>query len=333
MSDRVVLSGSLDPLKDKVIAVIGYGNQGQAQAKIMRDSGLNVIVGNVPDRYREMAKRDGFEVFDIPEAARRADVIMMLLPDEVQPQAFQEVVSAVGDRNVVVDFASGYNVAFGLIRPPASYDVVMVAPRMIGAGMLDLHSRGLGFPVLIGVENDASGRAWDYAVALAAGIGALNRPGGVAVKVTFKQEAFIDLLDEHTNWPLLLASFMAFFEVATKEYGVPPEAVLLEMYASGEMAEVASQMASVGAFEQLSLHSTTSQYGQLSRALKYYDEVLRIVEDEAKQIWLGDFAREWSLEQLAGKPKFNALWEHVRSTDMAKAEAELFRLLGRRRAP
>jgi len=326
----LITSGSYDILKGKVIAVLGYGNQGEAQAKVMRDNGLNVIVGNVNDEYRRRAERDGFETYDIPEAARRADVIMMLLPDEVQPLVFNEVVRAVGDREVVLDFASGYNVAFGLVRPPPTYDVIMVAPRMIGAGILELHSRGLGYPVLIGVANDHSGRAWDYAVAVAAAIGAIGRPGGVAVKVTFKQEAFIDLLDEHTNWPLLFASFMAFFDVAVNKYGVPPEAVLLEMYASGEMAEVASRMARLGAFEQLRLHSTTSQYGQLSRAFKFYEMIRRVVEDEAQQIWLGDFAKEWSLEQMAGKPKFNALWEAARSSELSIAEDRLYRILGRK---
>jgi ketol-acid reductoisomerase len=326
----IVLSGDVSLLKGKVIAVLGYGNQGEAQAKVLRDSGLEVIVGNVNDEYRRRAERDGFRVYDIPEAASRADVIMMLLPDEVQPSVFNDVVKAVGDRDAVIDFASGYNVAFGLIRPPDRYDVVMVAPRMIGAGILELHSKGMGYPVLIGVANDHSGRAWDYAAAIAAGVGAIGRPGGIGVKVTFKQEAFIDLLDEHTNWPLILASFMAFFDVATERYGVPPEAVLLELYASGEMAEVASRMASLGAFEQLRLHSTTSQYGQLSRAFKFYDMIRRVVEDEASQIWLGDFAREWALEQLAGRPKFNALWDAARGSDMAREEDRLFRLLGRR---
>ena len=118
--------------------------------------------------------------------------------------------------------------------------------------------------------------------------------------------------------------------MATEEYGAPPEAVLLEMYTSGEMAEVASQMATMGAFKQLRLHSTTSQYGRLSRAFKFYEEVRRAVEDEARQIWLGGFAREWALEQLARRPKFQALWEAARGPEMAKAETDLFRALARR---
>ena len=188
----LVFSADLAPLRDKVIAVIGYGNQGEAQAKALRDSGLNIIVGNARDEFRSKAERDGFKVYDIPEAAARADVIMLLLPDEVQPGVFKDIESAVGSRGVVLDFASGYNIAFGLIRPPSSWDVVMVAPRMIGTGILELHSRGRGYPVLVGVANDSSGRAWDYALAIAQGIGAIGRPGGAAVKVTFKQEALIE---------------------------------------------------------------------------------------------------------------------------------------------
>ncbi len=325
----MVLNGNVELLRGLTIAIIGYGNQGRAQATIMRDSGLKVIVGNVRDEYWETAKRDGFEVYEIGEAARRADVIMMLLPDEVQPYVFKEQVApAVKDRRVIIDFASGYNVAFGLIEPPREADVVLVAPRMIGAAMLELHRRGRGFPVFLGVANDASGRAWDYAAALGAAIGALGKPGGIGIKVTFKQEALVDLLDEHTNWPLLLASLMAFYDVTVHKYGVPPEAVLLEMYASGEMAEVASRMAEMGVFDQLRLHSTTSQYGQLSRALKYYDYVRRVVEEEAREIWEGDFAREWGLEQLAGRPKFRALWDIVTSGEMHQAEKRLFELMG-----
>ncbi len=326
----LVLAGSLEPLRGKTISVIGYGNQGRAQAIVMRDNGLDVIVGNVADEYRSLAERDGFKTYDIAEAARRGDVIMVLVPDEVQQQVLKEVSGAVEGRDVVIDFASGYNLAFGLVDLPASADVVMVAPRMIGAGILELHRQGRGYPVLIGVERDRSGRAWDYAVAIAVGIGAVGRPGGIGVKVTARHEALIDLLDEHTNWPLVLASFMAFFEVATRTYGVPPEAVLLELYASGEMAEVARRMAELGAFEQLKLHSTTSQYGQLSRAIRYYEVVHRIVEEEARQIWEGDFAREWQLEQLAGKPKFRSLWKLVTESEMARSEAKLFELLGGR---
>jgi Ketol-acid reductoisomerase len=116
----LITSGSYDILRGKVIAVLGYGNQGEAQAKVMRGNGLNVIVGNVNDEYRRRAERDGFETYDIPEAARRADVIMMLLPDEVQPPVFNEVVRAVGDREVVLDFASGYTSPLGSSgrRPP-----------------------------------------------------------------------------------------------------------------------------------------------------------------------------------------------------------------------
>mgnify|MGYP001772875017 FL=1 len=333
MSERVVLDGDISPLKGLTIAVIGYGNQGRAQATVMRDNGLNVIVGNVRDRYWDEAVRDGFEVYSIEDAVRRADVIMMLLPDEVQPEVFRSrVLPNISRSPAVIDFASGYNVAFGLIEPPEGHDVVMVAPRMIGAGILELHRQGRGYPVLVGVERDASGRAWDYAIAIAKAIGAIGRPGGVAVKASFREEALIDLLDEHTNWPLLLASFMAFYDVAVHKYGVAPEAVLLELYASGEMAEVARRMAEMGAFEQLRLHSTTSQYGQLSRAFRYYDEVRRIVEEEAREIWEGDFAREWQLEQLAGKPKFRSLWRLVRESEMARAEARLLELLGRKQS-
>ncbi|ACP34747.1 ketol-acid reductoisomerase [Sulfolobus islandicus L.S.2.15] len=328
--DKTVLDASLEPLKGKTIAVIGYGNQGRVQANIMRENGLNVIIGNVKDRYYDLAIKEGFEVYDIGEAVKKADVAFLLIPDEIMKEIYEKKIAPIleGKKEFVLDFASGYNVAFGLIRPPKNVDTVMVAPRMVGEGIMDLHKQGKGYPVLLGVKQDASGKAWDYAKAIAKGIGAI--PGGIAVISSFEEEALLDLMSEHTWVPILFGAIKACFDVAVKEYGVSPEAALLEFYASGELAEIARLIAEEGIFNQMVHHSTTSQYGTLTRMFKYYDLVKEIVKDEAKYIWDGSFAKEWTLEQQAGYPVFYRLWELAVQSEMAKAEKELYKILRRK---
>ncbi|MEM4648538.1 MAG: NAD(P)-binding domain-containing protein [Nitrososphaerota archaeon] len=326
---ELLFDGDLSLLRDLTIAVIGYGNQGSVQAKILRENGLNVIVGNVRDEYWRRAESDGFKVYEIREAVRRADAALLLVPDEVAPEVYYSEIDEELRRKsfFILDFASGYNIAYGLIKPAPSADVVMVAPRMFAWGILERHRLGLGYPVLLGVAQNASGRAWDYALALAKGIGAIGLPGGVALKSSFEEEAFLDLLSEHTYIPLLIASIMAYFEVATKIYGASPEAAILELYASGELAEQAKAMAEEGLIEQLKHHSRTSQYGQLTRIRRYYDVIREIVESEADEIWSGEFAREFAEEKYSGMILMNRLKEIFGSSDLVKVERKLLKAI------
>lgn len=325
--------GDLNILKDKVVGIIGYGNQGRAQALVLRDNNINVIVGNVRDSYWDQAVKDGFMVYDIGEATKRADIIHLLLPDEIAPNVYyKEIEPEIKKKEYfVLNFASGYNITYGFIKPLSNMDVIMVAPRMIGKGILDLHKKGMGYPVLLGVAQDVSGKAWDFAKALAKGIGAIGLPGGVAIKSSFEEETLLDLLTEHTWAPILIAAMQAYFDVVTEEYGVSPEAAILELYASGELAEIATAMAEMGLFEQMILHSKTSQYGQFTRAIKYYEKIKEIIRREAFQIWNGEFAKEWSFDQLLGYPVLNRMWKIVRESELAKAEDRLYKILGRRK--
>jgi len=149
----------LDPIKGSTIAILGYGNQGSAQARNLRDAGLNVIVGNIDDSYRQTAVADGFGVVPIADAAARADILFLLTPDEVMPEVYERDVAPHLDRGDLLNFAHGYNVGFGLIVPPDFVDVVMIAPRMIGAGVRDSYLSGEGFASFVGVHQDASGKA------------------------------------------------------------------------------------------------------------------------------------------------------------------------------
>jgi len=205
----------------------------------------------------------------------------------------------------------------------------MVAPRMIGWGMMDLHEKGRGYPVLLGVKQDISGKAWEYAKSMAKGIGAIGLPGGIAVKSSFYEETLLDLLTEHTWAPILSAAIEAFFNAVTEEYGASPEATLLELYASGELAEIAKLMAEKGIFEQLTLHSRTSQYGQLTRAKEFYDKIKEITK-EAADIQSGKFAKEWSSDQSHAGFILNKMWKNARNSKLAKAEDTLYKTLGRK---
>ncbi len=334
MSGRLFLDGDLKLLKDKTIAVIGYGNQGRAQARILKElNGMNVIVGNIRDRGWDQAVSDGFKVYEIAEAAGLADVIMLLVPDEVAPEVYsKEILPSIEKKEFcIIDFASGYNITYGYIRPASNSDIILVAPRMIGAGILDVVMvKGKGYPVLLGVHQDVSGKAWDYALSLAKGIGAFL-PGGVAVKSSFEEETLIDLFSEQFLAPSVIASMVASFEVLTEEYGVSPEAALLELYASGEWSEVFQAIAEKGFFKQLRYHSRTSQFGQLTNARKMYSdpELKEKIRETLNKIYDGSFAKEWAIEQTLGNPVFNRLWKIFEECRMSRAEEALYRILKR----
>ena len=297
----------------------------------MRDNGLNVIIGNIRDEYWDRAVKDGFEVYEIKEAVRRSDLALLLVPDEVAPDVYYGKMrdEIRKKESFILDFASGYNVTYNLIKPEPNTDVIMVAPRMFSWGILDFHKQKRGYPVLVGVAQDSSGKAWEYAKALAKGIGAIGRPGGVALKSSFDEETLLDLLSEHTHVPLLIAAMMAYFETVTKEYGVSPEAAILELYASEELAEGAKAMAEEGLIEQLKYHSRTSQYGQLTRVNRYYNIIKDIVKKEAEEIWDGRFAREFTQEKESGSIVLNRLLKVNKESDLAKAEKRLYKALGR----
>ena len=151
--------------------MIGYGNQGRAQALNLRDSGLRLVVGNADDDYRRRAVDDGFETHDIAEAVRGADIVFLLLPDEVQRAVYSVSVQANLKPGATLVFAHGYNIHFGFIKPSPSIDVVLVAPKMIGEGVRELYQQKRGYPTLVAVGHDASGRALETTVALANALG------------------------------------------------------------------------------------------------------------------------------------------------------------------
>jgi ketol-acid reductoisomerase len=301
--------GDISLLRDKVVAVLGYGNQGQAWAHNLRDSHVDVVVGNIRDASFEQAVKDGFDASGIGEAAGKADIHLLLMPDEVMPRIFKEEIEPVLKSGQLVVIASGYNVTYGFLSSPAQVDLVMIAPRMIGTGVRRGYLAGTGFPSLVAVHRNASGKAEQVMLALCKAVGTLKQG---AVESSCDEETLCDLFNEHFGY---VYSLRRAYDVLV-EAGASPEAAMLEFWASGEEMELARVHMTHGIFHQLKLHSQTSHYGQevTSRLSDEEEEAeRRRLRRIIARIKDGTFAKEWSLEQLAGYP----VWKRVQAENMS----------------
>lgn len=316
---------SLEPLSGKTVAILGYGNQGRAQALNLRDSGVRVVVGNREDKYRDRAVEDGFSPVSIAEAAATGDILHMLTTDESQPQIWDDQIAPGLRAGNTLVWSSGYNVGYDLIRPPADVDVVMVAPRMTGNFVRSLYEQGHGAFAQFAVHQDATGRARETCLALCKGIG-LTR-GGV-FESSFREEAELDLFAEQVVWAGLTAWIVECFEIGV-EYGFSPELMVMELYASGEAAEIMGMMARRGFFKQMTHHSTTSQYGTLSRGPSLITDEARRRARELfeRDIRDGAFAREWSRVQAQGAGRLEELRAQALNHPMSQAEDRVIALI------
>jgi len=301
----------LGVLSECTIAVVGYGNQGRSQALNLRDSGLRVIVGNIMDASLERARQDGFKALPIADACAQADVIMLLVPDEVMPEVYEKDVAPQLQPDKVLNFASGYNVAFELITPPDFVDVILVAPRMIGPGVRDTFVSGEGFASFVGVHQDASGQAKARMLALAKGVGS-TRAG--CIEMSMHDEASLDLFTEQGFGPAFGNVMMAAVDTLI-EAGYPPEAVLVELFLSGELAYTFQKIREVGMLAQMDFHSHTSQYGSMTRGAKFASLIPTLKEkmkESLEEIRSGRFSEEWSTDR-AEKLKLLEKMKELRS--------------------
>src|SRR6476646_5090770 len=285
-------------LAGEAVAVLGYGHLGRTAALNLRDSGAKVRIGNREDAYAEQARSEGFEVVPIPTATAD-DVVYVLLPDEVIPDVFGRDVAPALRPGSAIAFGSGYSLAFDLIRPPAGIDVLLVAPRMAGNSARSRYLEGQGFWACLGVEADASGRAQQRMLGLADGLGVL-RAGGV--QMSAKVEATLDLFIEQSVGAVLGMAIMMAFEVA-REANIPAEALVLEMYMSGEMEAVFQAFRETGFFRASEDHGPTAVFGGITRSLEMdrdemSDRFRRVLED----IKSGGFARRFQDEARSGYP-------------------------------
>ena len=316
----------LAELAGRVVAIIGYGNQGRAQALNLRDSGVTVLVGSIRDDSFQRAAEDGFEPVAIDAAAARADVVLILIPDEVQPGVYREQIAPQLVAGNTVVFAHGYNVRFEQIVAEAGLDVVMVAPRMVGKVVRDLYVQGSGAVAYVGVHQDATGNALPTALAIAKGIGATR---AAVIEQSFADETDLDLAMEQVVDAAIYQVLIAAFETFV-ENGFDPAVVAMEMYASKELAETAREMADIGFFKQMFLHSQTSQYGSLSRGERALPSspFKRRMARMLREIRRGQFAREWAAEQEGDYPVFERLRDKALAHPLNQAEARLKEIVG-----
>jgi ketol-acid reductoisomerase len=299
------------------VAVVGYGNQGRSWALNLRDSGLDPRVCVRADASREQAESDGFRAVDV-EQASEADVVCVLVPDDVIPA----LPLTRPDTGITI-VASGYTLAFDRFRPPG--DLGMVAPRMLGPEVRRCYVEGAGFITAVGVEQDATGRALARTLAIASAIGGL-REGGIAL--TPMQEAVLDLGVEQVLSPALTHVSQAFVGVML-EQGIPLEAILTELFLSGEVERTYRLLRREGFAAQLEHHSPASQYGQLSRRGSYDSlDFATIMRGLAETIRSGRFADEWDAESKAGYPRLRELKEMHAGPGVRALETDLRRRLG-----
>jgi ketol-acid reductoisomerase len=294
----------LGVLKEKVIAIVGYGNQGHAQAQNLRDSGLKVIVGELEGSPGWMrAKEAGFEVETAKKAAEKADIIQILVPDEFQAKLYQTDILPFLKKGNALGFSHGFNIHFHQIVPPQWVDVFMVAPKGPGVLLRRTYQEGKGVPCLIAIEQDASGLAKEIALAYARGIGG-TRAG--VIETTFREETETDLFGEQAVLcGGVTALIKAGFETLV-EAGYQPEMAYFECL--HELKLIVDLVQESGLSGMRSAISNTAQYGDLTRGPRIITEKTR--EEMRKilqEVQSGQFAREWIMENQTNQPVFNAL--------------------------
>ncbi|MCD6312073.1 MAG: ketol-acid reductoisomerase [Elusimicrobia bacterium] len=293
---------SLSALKGKIVAVIGYGSQGHAQAQNLRDSGVDVIVSDLPgsDNFKQ-AQKDGFKPVTCAEAVKKAFWVQMLVPDELQAIIYKNDVEPNLKKGMVLGFSHGFNIRFGQIKPPATIDVVMVAPKGPGHLVRDVYAAGGGVPNLVAVYQDASKKAKALALAYSKGIGG-TRAG--TLETTFSEETETDLFGEQVVLcggvvELVKAGFETLVEA-----GYQPEIAYFECF--HELKLIVDLMHTKGIGWMNYSISDTAEYGEYSRGPRIItDETKKEMKKILREIVSGKFAKEWLLENRVGRPVFN----------------------------
>jgi len=291
-------------LDGKVVGIIGYGSQGHAQAQNLRDSGCQVIVAEAKGSEGwKKAKEAGFDVLLADEVAKQADIIVMLAPDQLHRAIYyQSIEKGLALGNTLM-FAHGFNIHYGQIIPPPDIDVSMIAPKCPGHMLRQLYTEKKGPPAIVAVHQDVSGKAKDIALAYAKGIGC-SRAG--VIETTFAEETETDLFGEQT---VLCGGISALIKAGFEtlvEAGYQPEIAYFEV--CHELKLIIDLIYQGGLSYMRYSVSDTAEYGDYTRGPRVIDEM---VKDEMWQILAeiqdGSFAKEWILENQAGRPVYNAL--------------------------
>jgi len=310
----------LGVLKGKKVAIIGYGSQGHAQAQNLRDSGLDVIIAELKDTPNyDLAKEHGFEPMTAGEASSLADVVQILAQDDVQAMLYREEVAPNMTEGKTLVFSHGFNIHFGQIQPAAHLDVVMIAPKGPGHLVRSEYEKGAGVPSLVAIHQDATGNALETALAYAKGLGA-TRAG--VIETTFEEETETDLFGEQVVLcggvtELVKASFDTLVEA-----GYQPEIAYFECL--HELKLIVDLFYQGGiSFMRYSV-SDTAEFGDYTRGTRIITEETReTMQEILAEVQSGEFAREWILENKAGRPVFNAIRRHEKEHPIEEVGAKL----------
>jgi ketol-acid reductoisomerase len=296
--------GDLNLLDGKTVAVIGFGSQGHAHSQNLRDSGVTVVVAEAPGTAAwDRAAAAGFEVMTANAAAALADVIMMVVPDQTQKVVYETAVRDNLKDGDMLMFAHGFNIHYNQIVPPKTVDVTMIAPKGPGHLVRRVYTEGGGVPALLAVYQDATGKAREKALAYAKGIGALR--AGV-IETTFKEETETDLFGEQAVLcggcsELIRAGFETLVDA-----GYQPEVAYFECL--HELKLIVDLIYEHGISGMRYSISDTAEYGDMTRGKRIISEEVREeMEYILEEIQTGEFAREWILENMAGRPVYNAI--------------------------
>jgi ketol-acid reductoisomerase len=312
--------GNTDALKGRKIAIIGYGSQGHAHALNLRDSGLEVVVGlPAASKSRAKAEAAGLQVLDTAEAAKQAQVIMILTPDHIQGDLYEKDIAPNLSAGKTLMFAHGFSIHFGVIKPPANVDVSMIAPKAPGHRVREIFVEGSGVPSLVAIQQDASGHALRDALAYAAGLGSLR--AGV-IETTFREETESDLFGEQAvlcggTAELIRAGFQTLVDA-----GYAPEIAYFECL--HELKLIVDLIYEGGLNYMRFSVSDTAEYGDYTRGP-------RIVNDETRaemkrilsEIQSGEFAKQWLAENKNGRGKFLQMRESQHDQQIEKVGVEL----------
>ncbi len=311
-------------LENRRVAIIGYGSQGHAHALNLRDSGVDVVVGLYPSsKSWAKAEAEGLKVMSVAEAAEWADIIMLLIPDSVQPRVYEREIAPYLAAGQTLMFAHGFNIRYFQIVPPPDVDVSMVAPKAPGHRLRELYVEGVGTPALVAVHQDATGEALADALAYAKALGC-TRAG--VIQTTFEEETETDLFGEQAILcggvsALIKASFETLVEA-----GYQPEVAFFECM--HELKLIVDLIYQGGLSYMRYSVSDTAEFGDYTAGPKIItDEVRENMRQLLKDIQDGTFARTWILENQAGRPNFYSMRKREREHLVEKVGRELRRMM------
>jgi ketol-acid reductoisomerase len=312
--------GSLTPLEGKTVAIIGYGSQGHAHSLNLRDSGVNVVVGLYPgSKSWTKAEAAGLKVLTSAEAAKAADVIMILTPDHLQADIYAKDIEPNLTPGKTLMFAHGFSIHFGTIKPPAGIDVSLVAPKAPGHRVREVFTEGSGTPALVAIHQDASGKALENALAYALALGTLR--AGV-IETTFKEETETDLFGEQA---VLCGGVSALIKAGFDtlvEAGYAPEMAYFEC--QHELKLIVDLIYEGGLNYMRFSVSDTAEYGDYTRGPRVItDETRKEMKKILSEIQSGEFARAWIAENKSGRHNFLAMRKAGHNSQLETVGTEL----------